>query len=210
MHRLIAFEGVDGVGKTLQAERLGERLGERGETVSLVREPGGTELGEELRRVLLRSRGETERDALIEAMLFSASRRALLLEKIRPARERGELVLMDRSFLSTWVYQGLVGGVPLEFLEDLSRRVMAEAWPDRILLLDLEASSAAERRKQRASPEDGFEDRGPLYLQAIVRAFRELARQYPELIRVVNAAGTKDQVEGRCWEAVRDLFPREP
>ena len=143
---LIALDGVDGAGKSLQCRLLAERLESVGKPCVVLREPGGTPLGERLRAALLEGAAQ---DALVEALLFMASRRHLVSERIVPELAAGKVVLLDRSFLSTWVYQGIVGGVELDFLVDLARRVHGEAWPDRILLLELSRRAAKTRRAQR-------------------------------------------------------------
>jgi len=200
---LVAIEGVDGAGKTSQAEHLRARLAELGEVATVLREPGGTALGERLRDILL---AKSSPDPVLEALLFSASRRQLVEEAVRPRIERGEHVVLDRSFLSTWVYQGLAGGVALEVLEELTRLVHGDAWPDRILLLDLDIGEARARRDGRGDEADGFEARGDDFLTEVVHGFRWLAARDPELIRVVPSAASEAEVAQCCWTAVADLW----
>jgi dTMP kinase len=179
-----------------------------GRPARLLREPGGTPLGEELRRVLLAQGGERT-DALVEALLFSASRRQLVVQAIRPALAAGETVLLDRSFLSTAVYQGVVGGVDLGFLDTLARRVHDDAWPDRILLLHVDPATALARRRGREGG-DAFENRGDAYLARVGDGFRRLALALPDLVSVVPGHGTPDEVAARCWAVVGAVVaPRE-
>lgn len=201
---LLAVEGVDGSGKSVQVGLLADALRRRGRVVQVLREPGGTSLGEELRRALL-DQGRGVDDALVAALLFMASRRQLVVEKIEPALARGEVVVLDRSFVSTWVYQGIVGGVDLAFLESLTERVHGPAMPDCILLLDLEASVAMARREDRGAP-DAIEERGAAYLACIGDAFRQIAAQRPDRIQVVDADGTVEAVHERCMTIVEAVL----
>ncbi len=208
--RIIAFDGLDGVGKSLQAECLAARLWEKGLEAKVFREPGGTPLGERLREVLLEG-GEIAEDPLLEALLFSASRRALTLSGLEPRSVRGAWSLLDRSFLSTLVYQGLVGGVDLALLERITHEVHGKAFPDRILVLDVPAELASRRRKNRGEKgkgeTDAFECRGDAYLERVGDAYRSLIQSHAALCVRINASGTVEEVAERCFQAVEDLLP---
>ncbi len=197
------MDGVDGVGKSEQIQRLANALEASGKRACVLREPGGTTLGEALRAALLTADRHDD-DALVEALMFMASRRQLVIERIAPRLAEGVHVLLDRSFLATWVYQGLVGGVELSFLEQLARRVHGACWPDRILVLDLDVATATARRGGRAR--DAFEVRGESYLQRVRAGFRQLAERYRGLVRVVSAAGSREDVAARCRGALADLL----
>lgn len=202
---LLAFEGADGVGKSLQARSLANWLEKHGRTVRLLREPGGTEFGEKIRDLVLDA-AMTGHDACLEALLFSASRRRLVLEQIHPALDQGEIVLLDRSYLSTLVYQGVVGGVSLDFLEELSREVHGTDWPRRILLLDLPEEERQRRRLQRDEAEDGFEARGAEYLESIAEAFRQLQQNRASLVHRIDASGSPEDVFQRILLDLGDLL----
>lgn len=209
--KIIAFDGLDGAGKSLQAELLADWLLERGVEARVFREPGGTPLGERLREVLLQG-GEISEDPLLEALLFSASRRALTLSALEPRAARGAWSILDRSYLSTLVYQGLVGGVDLGLLERMTREVHGEAFPDRILVLDLPPEVASQRRRTRAGGDpgmgDAFERRGEAYLEKVGEAYRSLVRSHSDLCLRVDAKGSSEEVAKRCLEALWDLLPR--
>ncbi len=208
--RIIAFDGLDGGGKTLQAECLSARLREQGLETQVFREPGGTPLGERLRKVLLEG-GEISEDPLLEALLFSASRRALTLSVLEPRSARGAWSLLDRSYLSTLVYQGLVGGVDLDLLERMTLEVHGVAFPDRILVLDLPPELASQRRKDRCgdvgTESDAFECRGEAYLERVGDAYRSLIQSHSDFCVRIDASGTVDEVAERCFQAVQDLLP---
>lgn len=205
--KLIALDGVDGAGKSVQCRRLAERLTAAGHDCVVLREPGGTPLGERLREALLEG---SVRDALVEALLFMASRRHLVVERIQPEVEAGRIVLLDRSFVSTWVYQGVVGGVDLDYLVDLARRVHGAFWPDRVLLLELDAATARSRRVERASDApsstaDAFEDRGAEYLERVRAAYGQLADRFPEWIQPIDARPSVASVTEECWQELLRL-----
>jgi dTMP kinase len=215
---LVAFEGVDGAGKSLALQGCAEALRARGQDCLVLREPGGTRAGEELRAILL-ERDLLERDALLEALLFSASRRQLVLERIAPALAAGQHVLLDRSFLSTWVYQGLAAdprhAVPLERLEEWTRLVHGEFWPDAILLLDLPDEDAARRRAKRRGPQgpdrttstaDGMESRGEEFLSQVAASFRTLAQRDPDWIRVIDARPAPEELRQACLSELDRLL----
>ena len=199
---LLALDGVDGAGKSLQCRLLAERFDREGRPCVVMREPGGTAFGERLRAALLDG---DAKDSFVEALLFMASRRQLVRERIEPELAAGKVVLLDRSFLSTWVYQGLVGGVDLDFLVDLALRVHGNSWPDRILLLELSRETAARRREQRAGDADAFEDRGRDFLETVREGYSTLAERFPELITRVDANGDVATVHEACWRALTTL-----
>src|SRR3954466_6081642 len=132
---LIVFEGAEGAGKSTQLRRLAECLGEAGRNVVAVREPGGTIVGDQIRRILL----DPESDIVprAEALLFMASRAQLVEREIRPALERGAIVLVDRFFLSTFAYQGDGRGLPEADLRAANAMATTGLVPDRTLLLTL-------------------------------------------------------------------------
>ncbi|MCA8971579.1 MAG: dTMP kinase [Planctomycetes bacterium] len=201
---LLAVEGVDGSGKTLQVERLAHAIRAEGHEVVVLREPGGTALGEALREVLLDGSVEVS-DPLVAALLFSASRRQLVVEAIAPALARGAVVVLDRSYLSTLVYQGMVGMVDLEFLHEVQRRVLGDVNLDAILLLDIDESTARERRRVRGEDADAIEARGDAYLARVSQAFRDLAEQDP-IVHVIDARASVDDVHRECRDIVNSLF----
>ncbi len=202
---ILAIEGVDGAGKTLQCKALAARLEDEGFEVRIFREPGGSPVGEGLRRLLL-ERGPAERDPLLETLLFSASRRALVLEGLRPCRDEGILALLDRSFLSTWVYQGVAGGLDPERILEMSRWLHEDCFPDRILWIRLGPEEAARRRKTRGAGGDAFEDRGEDYLRRVEEGFARAAREMPDLVRPVDGRGEPGVVTARLREALDDLL----
>lgn len=195
MSRWFALEGIDGCGKSVQARLLVAALQQEGHAVHHLREPGSTPLGEALRTLLLApSTGALS--PFSEALLFSAARAEYVRQAVAPALAAGGVVVAERSYLSTFVYQGAAAGtaaVPAELLAQITAAVHGDCWPDRIFLLDVPDEVAAARRSQRR--QDRFEQDGAR-LRAVARAFREVAAQDPR-VELVPATGTVEQVHQR-------------
>jgi dTMP kinase len=172
MDSFIVFEGPDGAGKSTQAKLLKENLESRGREVLLVREPGGSALGEKIREILLQE--NCPLTPLTEVFLFNAARSQLIAEVIRPALEKGQVVICDRYYPSTLVYQAFAGGLDLEKVSRLCDMALEDTRPDRILVLDLPLESSLKRLSGR---KDRFESRGEVYLEKVRRGFLTLAAE---------------------------------
>lgn len=145
--RFIALEGPDGAGKSVQAALLVETLRARGIPLTFTREPGGTRLGEQVREVVLNP-GPTPRSGEADALLFHAARAQNVRENIRPALERGELVVTDRFLWSSRAYQGYGSGVPLHLLDALEELSCSETRPGLAILVDVPIEVGLERRNR--------------------------------------------------------------
>ncbi len=204
----VTLEGVDGSGKSRQQALLVERLRKLGREVMATREPGGTELGERIRTVLLGS--SLSHDPIVDALLFNAARRALVDEVIRPSLARGAVVVCDRFADSTLAYQGYGGGAPLAMLRSLAEVATEGLRPTRTVLLDLTVEAGLARRQ--GGPEDEmtrFEtsaDHDKAFHERVRDGYVAMAATEPKRWRVVDASGTPDEVAERVWEAVSDLF----
>ncbi|MBA2523748.1 MAG: dTMP kinase [Solirubrobacterales bacterium] len=196
----VTLEGVDGAGKSTQARLLAEALGP--ETV-LLREPGGTEVGERLRELL--KDGSLELTPRAELLLFCAARAELVERVIRPAIQAGRDVVCDRFVDSTVAYQGGARGMDPELVAELSSAAVAGCMPERTILLRLAVGQALERTEDRGGPRasDRFEREGPVFQEQIDAAFLRIADAHPERIEVVDAAGSVEQVHARVLAAVR-------
>jgi dTMP kinase len=193
----ITIDGPDGGGKTTQAERLAAYLKERGMTVHLTREPGGTWLGERIRDLLLERTGSTApTDPLADALLFTAARRQLVREVIRPALEAGTTVISARFADSTLAYQGYGAGVDIETLRSLADAATDGLRPDLTLVLDVPVEAGLARK----APADvtRFEAEYDLAFHRRVRqGFLAIAAAEPGRVAVVDATGDVDQVSAR-------------
>lgn len=196
------LEGIDRSGKTTQAALLAEALGP--ETL-LLREPGGTEVGERVRSIL--KDPAIELSSGTEVLLFNAARSQLVNEVIAPARAVGRDIVCDRFVDSTVAYQGVGRGIDLDLLERINGLVVGECLPDLTLLLRIEPEEAELRGQQRlaAGGEDGsdrFESEGIGFQRLIAHAYDELARRHPDRITVIDATGTAPAVHERVMAAV--------
>ena len=198
---LIAFEGGDGGGKSTQIARLAARLEAEGRRVRATREPGGTPKGEALRALLLG--GLQEWTPLEEAALMSLARGAHVAETIRPALERGEIVLSDRFVDSTRAYQGASGVSEVE-IEALHKLHSKGLEPDLVLILDLPPEEGLKRAAARGAA-DRFEKRGLGYQAELRRRFQELAKAEPQRRRLIDASGGADEVAALVWTAVAPI-----
>ena len=204
----ITLEGPDGAGKSTQMGRLVERLAVLGRETVATREPGGTLLGERIRGILLDK--AADHDVLIDALLFNAARRALVREVIRPALDRGAVVVCDRFADSTLAYQGFGGGAPLDVLSRIAEIATDGTRPNRTVLLDISVEDGLARRRGGPSEEmTRFEtDAGfdAAFHERVRNGFKVLAEADGDRWRVVNAAASEDEVAAAVWEAVADLF----
>jgi len=203
----LTLEGIDRSGKTTQAALLAEALGPQ---TLLLREPGGTPVGERVRELL--KDPELELSARAELLLFSAARAQLVGEVIGPAREGGRDVVCDRYVDSTVAYQGVARGLGVEPVERLNRLVVADCTPDLTLLLRIDPDEAEARGQARlaagaADGDDRFEAEGIEFQRAVARAYDELAERHPERIVVIDAAGEASEVHDRVLEAVSSRRP---
>ncbi|HSP15966.1 MAG TPA: dTMP kinase [Thermoanaerobaculia bacterium] len=205
----ITFEGIEGSGKTTQLHRLAEFLRERGRTVVTTKEPGGTEIADRIRAILLDSKNVI--DPIAEVLLFAASRRQHTVEVIRPAHERGAVVLCDRYTDSTLAYQGFGRTLNLDQLRTLNRWATGDLDPDLTLIFDLAESvglSRAVHRNARAADDEGrFEAEDLRFHRRVREGYLSLAAAEPQRYAVIDAGGTLDQVFERTLDTLRQRKP---
>ena len=196
----MTFEGIDGSGKTTQAELLAATLRSEGRRVVATREPGGTQLGERVRSLLL------EHDADIapwaEAALFAAARAQLVDEVVRPALDGGADVACDRYVDSSLAYQGIARGLGVDHVLELNLRATRGVLPDRTFLVVLDAKEAARRADGDA---DRIEREGVEFQAAVGRAYEELADRFPERIRRLDGSRPAAELARIVRDGVRDL-----
>jgi dTMP kinase len=183
----VTFEGLDGSGKSTQAELLTEHLRGLGRDAVLTREPGGTELGERVRELLL---AEGEISPWAEAALFAAARAELVAQVIRPALERGADVICDRYLDSSLAYQGIARGLGVGRVLELNRPAIGDLLPDLTFLLLLDPEQAVQRTD--ADP-DRIEREGAGFRAEVDRAYRELAAAFAG--RIVSLDGSRPATE---------------
>jgi dTMP kinase len=201
----VTLEGGDGSGKSTQAELLAAWLTERGQTVLRTREPGGSDLGLELREIVLHRRGEI--DPRAEALLYAADRAHHIATVVRPALARGEVVLQDRYLDSSVAYQGAGRELDGGQIRDLSLWAADGLLPDLTILLDLDPAAGRERMAAREdAPYDRLEEAGEAFAERVRAAYLELAAAEPGRFAVVDASGTPDEVHERVVSHVRAML----
>lgn len=196
----VTLEGIDGAGKSTQARLLADALGP--ETL-LLREPGGTAVGERLRDLL--KDGTLELSPRAELLLFCAARAELVERVIKPAREAGRDIVCDRFVDSTVAYQGGARGLELGLVEELNVATVAGCMPERTILLRVAVGEAIDRADGRGGPRasDRFEREGPVFQERIASAFERIAEAEPGRVAVVDAEGSVEEVHARVLAAVR-------
>jgi dTMP kinase len=184
----ITLEGLDGSGKTTQAQLLGARLEADGVDVVTTREPGGTPLGEQIRDLVLHGAHVAP---WAEAALYAAARAQHVDQLIRPALERGATVICDRYVDSSVAYQGIARGLGLERVLELNLAVVEQLMPDRTILLEIDVSDAAGRM---GADLDRIEREDEGFRARVAAAYRELAAMYPERYVVVDGTAPPEDV----------------
>jgi dTMP kinase len=200
----ISFEGIDGVGKSTQVNLLTEFLESRGRTVVKTFEPGGTELGTEIRHLLLHRKGDVAPRA--EALLFAADRAHHVATKVRPALERGEVVITDRYLDSSVAYQGSGRDLDFDAIRNLSLFAVGGLLPKLTVLLDLEASKAMSRRDATGASPDRLESEKVEFFETVRQSFLKMAQDEPERFLVVSAELAVDEIAERIRVRVEELL----
>ena len=184
----VSIEGVDGSGKSTQARLLEQHLLGLGREVVATREPGGTELGEAVRQLVLNG---PEMAGWAEAALFAASRAEHAAEVIRPALERGADVVCDRFVDSSLAYQGIARGLGLQAVLQLNLTVLEGLLPDRTFVLALDAGAAGTRRQ---GDPDRIEREGDAFQARVGEAYQELARRFAERIELLDGSRPAEEI----------------
>ncbi|GGH65404.1 dTMP kinase [Rothia aerolata] len=196
----IAFEGGDGAGKSTQVARLRAALESAGLSVVVTREPGGTEIGEKLRSLVL-DHGQGTIDARTEALIFAASRAAHAAQLIRPALEEGKVVLCDRYIDSSAAYQGAGRGLGIESVTDLSLWATENLLPDLTVLLDVPLGAGRSRAEARGAA-DRMESESDDFYASLHATFGRLAAANPQRYAVIDGTGSIDDVHAAVLAAV--------
>lgn len=200
MALFLTFEGIDGCGKSTQLELLRARLEAEGRSVLVTREPGGTELANHIRGILLDS--EHRPDSRAELLLFGAARAQHVAEVIRPALEQGHVVLSDRFTDSSLAYQGGGLGLDQDFIRQMNDFATAGLAPDLTFLLDINPAVGALRR--RAQREDNIEARGLAFQAAVREAYLAIAAAEPERVVMIDGSRTASAVREAVFSALQE------
>ena len=203
--KFISLEGGEGAGKSTQVKALAAALRQQGLEVVETREPGGSDGAEKIRDLLL-SGAEDRWTPEAEALLFAAARADHVAKTIRPALEAGQWVLTDRFVDSSLAYQGGAGGLGIEAVRAINAFGIDDCFPDRTLVLAL-AEGGARARARDNEVSDRIGGRPENYHQKVDLAFRLIAAEEPERVRIVDASGAPEEVTNRLLKAIGDLLP---
>ncbi len=206
--KLITFEGIDGSGKTTQIIYLADYLRSIGLEVLLLREPGGTPIGEEIRQILLDQRSG-EMTAETELFLFEAARAQLVREVIRPALDAGTWVISDRFHDSSIAYQGYGRGLPLELVTALNDLAIGGTVPDLTILLELDPKALAARmdKRHRSGQNDRIDLESDQFKKRVSEGFRAIADAEPHRMVRIGTDHEKEKTAALIREQVRRILP---
>jgi dTMP kinase len=199
----ITFEGCEGSGKSTQAQKLKEYLEGKGKEVLIVREPGGTPLGESIRELVLGSGKKVEIAPIAEALLFAADRAQLVRDVIRPALDRGVLVIGDRYVDSSLAYQGVARGCGLEAVKNLNEWATEDLEPSLTLFLDLPVSEGLAR--SRAANADRIESEKMEFHENVRSGYSMLQKIFSYRYAIIDARGTQEEVHSRILSEVEKI-----
>ncbi len=208
----ITFEGTEGCGKSTQIKLLAEHLQAIGHRVRMLREPGGTPIGEEIRHTLKHSEQNHAMTAEAELLLMNASRAQIVREVIRPALAAGEMVLCDRFYDSTTAYQGYGRELDLDKVKSIIEFAIGGTKPDLTLFLRVSAEVSAERLRSRQSTlpfvRDRIEEADRKFFERVGHGYDVIAANEPERVKFINGAQPVDAVCRTIWEVVQPRLPK--
>jgi dTMP kinase len=206
----ITFEGSEGCGKSTQVLRLAARLEQAGARTLITREPGGTAIGEKIRDLLQFAPESFAMTPEAELLLFEASRAQLVRETIAPALEQGTVVISDRFFDSTTVYQGVARKLSSEIVQTLNAFAIGNARPDVTFMLDVNVETARQRMLRRVRPVDAKDrmEQEPIeFYERVCQGYRDLAKAEPERFVVIDGAQSPHAIEQEIWTILTNRLP---
>ncbi len=202
--KLISFEGSEGSGKSTQIARLAEHLQKIGREVVATREPGGTEIGEQIRNIIVHNSRGDEMCPETELLLFTAARAQVVREVIAPALTRGAIVLSDRFLDSSTVYQGIARNLAPGPVNEINRFAVGNVMPDLTVVIDVPTEIGLQRIRQRASDlPDRMERENITFYNKVREGYLLLAQQWPERVVVIDGTATPDVVDKKIWAEVQ-------
>jgi dTMP kinase len=191
---LLSFEGSEGCGKSTQIALLAAHLKAQGQTVEVMREPGGTAIGEQIRHLLQFSKEGQTLTPEAELLLFAASRAQLVREKVRPLLEAGVFVILDRFLDSTTVYQGIARGLPLASVQAINAFAVGGTLPHLTILLDLDTETAWSRIHATGRELDRMESQPRAFFEKVRQGYLQLAQAEPKRIAILNADRSPESI----------------
>lgn len=203
----VTFEGIDGSGKSTQANSLLRRVQENGLNAVLFREPGGTRISEQIRQILLNTK-HTEMVAITEVLLYSAARAQLTEEMVIPGLQENDIVICDRYYDSTTAYQGYGRGINMEFINALTSEAANRIEPDLTFLVDVSVD-LAEKRSSTIGKQDRIELESIEFKKKVIEGFREIAENNPNRIVILDGSKDIEQLTDIAWNKIHTLLEKE-
>lgn len=202
--KLISFEGSEGSGKSTQIARLAEQFQRASREVVTTREPGGTEIGEQIRNIIVHNSKGDEMCPETELLLFTAARAQVVREVIAPALKRGAIVLSDRFLDSTTVYQGIARNLALGPVGEINRFAVGHVMPDLTIVIDVPTEVSLRRVRQRASDlPDRMERENISFYRKVRSGYLLLAKEWPERVVVLDGTMAPAALEKKVWAVVQ-------
>lgn len=198
----VTFEGIDGSGKTTQVQEFIRRLKEASLPFLLVREPGGTEIGEKIRDILL-DKANSDIFPITELLLYSASRHQLIRQSVLSALQNGEIVVLDRFFDSTTAYQGFGRGIDLSFIKRLNSIATESLKPDLTIILDIPVSEREKRLSMQKLDRMEMEDFD--FNERVRQGFLSIAKEEPERIKVIDGTLSSGNISKIVWSNFKQI-----
>jgi dTMP kinase len=207
--KLISFEGSEGSGKSTQIALLAARFQKEGRDVVTTREPGGTEIGEQVRNIIVHNSKGDEMCAETELLLFTAARAQLVREVIAPALVRGAIVLTDRYLDSSTVYQGIGRNLAADPVNQINRFAVGNVMPDITVVIDVPTEVSLARLKQRASDlPDRMERENVDFYKKVREGYLLLAKGMSDRFVVIDGTQTQDAIEKKIWAAIKERIAK--
>ncbi len=198
----IVFEGVIGSGKTVQSQRLVSKLQQEfpDRNVVWTREPGGSEIAGEIRRVVQGMLFTEDMNPICEQYLYAASRAQTLRIIVEPVIKQGGIVVADRSVFTSLAFQGFGRGLGIKTVLEVNKVAVGDIWPDLVVFLDLNLDAAMSRTKDKQG--DKFELMDKKFFARVRQGYLEIARKYKKTMKIVDGKGSIDEVADRVWQVV--------
>ena len=198
----ISMEGADGAGKSTQISKLKSYLSTKGYDIIECREPGGTEVSEAIREVILNPQ-HTKMGNMTELMLYAASRAQLVEEVIRPALAEGKVVICDRFIDSSAVYQGIARGMGIQLVYDVNQYAIGDTIPDATILLDVQGGLGIKRKKEQTEL-DRIEREAAAFHEKVSEGYRSLAKLYPERIHKIDGTLSIEEIHQQIVKVIEE------
>lgn len=203
----VTFEGIDGSGKSTQANSLLRKVQENGLSTVLFREPGGTRISEQIRQILLNAK-HTEMAPITEVLLYSAARAQLTEEMVIPGLRDNDIVICDRYYDSTTAYQGYGRGIEMDFIDALTKEAANRIEPDITFLVDVDVD-LAEKRSGTIGTKDRIELENSEFKLKVIQGFKELAEKYSDRIFILDGSLEVEHLTEIAWGKIRGLLDKK-